>query len=297
MNQKKVKMRPYYKILIKITILLMIIALQLLNSCKKSEFETSEQKEIICIASGLLFAEGPAYRNGSLYFSDIEANTIYKWNNVEGLTVLKNNLSRINGLFFNPQGLLCACEGGNKRIISIDASKNISVITSSYNSKQYNEPNDLWISSTGNIYFTDPNFTSTQTQDGQDVYCILASTGGVTKVISDLVKPNGIVGNSTGTLLYVADYGASKIYRYTISSNGSLSEKQLFASVQADGLTIDEEGNIYAASNEILKFNQQGDLVETRAITGTLTNLFYVKVDNAPMLFATTHNQVYQIEL
>lgn len=293
----KNNMKPYHKILIKMTIILIMIALQLFSSCKETESEASEQSQIKCIVSDLLFAEGPVYHNGSLYFSDIEANTIYKWNEIEGLTVFKSDLTRTNGLYFSPQGILYACEGGNKRIISIDVSKNVTAITGTFNGKQYNEPNDLWISSAGNIYFTDPNFTSTQTQDGQDVYCVLASTGEVIKVIGDLIKPNGIVGNTEGSLLYVADYGASKIYRYTISTNGTLSDKQIFASVQADGLTIDDEGNLYAASNAILKFNQQGVLSESISIEGTLTNLFYVKDGNAQMLFATTHNQVYQIEL
>ncbi len=290
-------MRIYHKVLIKMTIILIMIALQLLSSCKKTESEVSEQNQVKCIVSDLLFAEGPAFHNGSLYFSDIEANTIYKWNESEGLVVFKSNLTRTNGLYFSPQGLLYACEGGNKRIISVDASKNVTAITGTYNGKQYNEPNDLWISPAGNIYFTDPNFTSTQTQDGQDVYCILSSTGEVVKVADDLVKPNGIVGSADGTLLYVADYGSSKIYRYSISSNGSLSDKQTFANVQADGLTIDDEGNLYAASNAILKFNQQGVLAESISIEGTLTNLFYVNDGNTQILYATTHNQVYQIEL
>jgi hypothetical protein len=71
----------------------------------------------------------------------------------------------------------------------------------------------------------------------------------------------------------------------------------LFANVQADGITIDDEGNLYAASNEILKFNQQGILTKSLSISGTLTNLFYAKVNNSQLLYATTHNQVYQIEL
>lgn len=266
-------------------------------SCEKFDSDNENDLKIRCIASGLQFAEGPTYYNGNLYFSDIDGNAIYRWNETDGGIIYKSDLVRPNGLFFNPQGLLYVCEGGNKQIVSIDGLKNISVITDSYNSKPYNEPNDLWVSPSGNIYFTDPNFTSSLTQDGQDVYCVLASTSEVVKVIDDLIKPNGIVGNSDGTILYVTDYGASEIYKFSISTDGSLTNRQLFAKVQADGLTIDDDGNLYAASKSIMIYSSTGELIRTIDLSGTLTNLFYVNENNLQLLYATTHNEVFQISL
>jgi gluconolactonase len=289
-------MNTFHKIASKIAIIIGMIVLQLPCSCKKSEVDSHNSKELKCIVSGLLFAEGPAYNNGTLYFSDIEASTIYKWTEQQGVSTFNTNSARANGLYFSPQGILYACQGGNKRIVTIDDLQNVNVLTSSYNGKPYNEPNDLWISPSGNVYFTDPNFTSTLTQDGQYVFCILAATGEVFRVIDDLVKPNGIVGNHEGTLLYVADWGASKIYRYNITSNGSLSSKVLFANVQADGLTIDDEGNVYAASDQVFKFNSLGELVDNLSVSGTITNLFYVN-SSPDKLFITTHTDVYLQEL
>ena len=275
-------------------LLVIIVILQLLlgSSCKKDIVEIESESELQCVVSDLQFGEGPAYYNGYLYFSDIKANTIYRWNGSSGNTIFRENSGGANGLYFSSGGNLVVCEGGNKRIVSIDPSQKVTVITDSFGSKPYNEPNDLWISPSGNTYFTDPVFTGTQTQDGQYVYCVLATTGSVVKVISDLVKPNGIIGNLTGTLLYVADYGASKIYKYSISSDGSLGNKQLFASVQADGLTIDNDGNLYAASTEVLKFNTNGVLLKRFQVPGTITNLCYIKA-STERLFITTHTGLY----
>jgi len=108
-----------------------------------------------------------------------------------------------------------------------------------------------------------------------------------------LVKPNGIIGHSDGTKLYIADYGASKIYQYSISPDGNLNNNQLFANIQADGLTIDNEGNIYAASKSIMKYNSNGEFLESIEISGILTNLCFIETEN--VLYATTHNEVYQI--
>ncbi len=263
--------------------------------CKKEDVKTENQTELVSLVSGLLFAEGPAYYNGNLFFSDIEASKIYKWSETAGVSLFRQNTGRANDLYFNSQGNLYVCEGGNKRIVAIDANQNVTVITDSYGDKPYNEPNDIWVSPTGNVYFTDPVFTGTLTQDGQNVYCVLASTGKVIKVISDLVKPNGIIGNTAGSMLYVADFGASKIYQYSITSNGSLENKLLFADIQADGLTIDNDGNVYTASKEVMKYSTKGVFLESYPVTGTITNLCFV--NTTKKLFITTHTQLFIKEL
>ena len=277
---------------------ILCLVLLLTVSCQKSSTEASDSIQGIqvqCILSGLKFAEGPAFYNNRLYFSDIEANRIYTWNETEGMQVFTENSGAANGLYFNKDGLLFACQGGNRRVVSIDQSHNVTVVADTFDNKPFNEPNDLWISPAGNIYFTDPVFTGTQSQSGQDVYCVLASTGAVMKVIDDLVKPNGIVGTSDGQILYVADWGGSKIYRYSISADGSLGDKQFFAEIQADGLDTDSEGNLYAAGSSLMKYSSSGSVLENTSITGTLTNICVVE-NNDKVIYATTHSQVYKIK-
>lgn len=266
-------------------------------SCNKDDANENKNTEPQTIVSGLLFAEGPAFYNGSLYFSDIQANKIYKWNESTGSQVFIENSGGANGLYFDVAGNLNVCEGTNKRITSIAQNKTVTVLADKFENKPFNEPNDLWIAPGGNIYFTDPVFSGTLTQTGQYVYCILSSNKQIIKVANDLVKPNGIIGNIEGTELYIADYGASEIYRYSVSPDGTLSNKQLFASVKADGLTVDSQGNIYAASDAIMIYNSQGNLTARIQISGTLTNLCIVETQNQKTLFATTHNEVFKIIL
>lgn len=265
----------------------------LMFGCQKNDNELpSVDYEPVKIISNLQFAEGPAFYNGDLYFSDIDANRIYMWNESAGLTVFKENSGEANGLYFDNSGKLYVCESGNKRVVSIDASQKLTVAADQYNLKPFNEPNDLWISPKSDVYFTDPVYKGTLSQNGEYVYCIKASEGQVLKVVGDLVRPNGIIGNSNGTMLYIADHGAKIIYSYSIMNDGTLANKQVFASVQADGLTIDSQGNIYAASDEIKVFSSRGILIDSISIPGTLTNLCIGGTDNKT-LFITTHNQVF----
>ena len=279
--------------------MLCIFLFQFLLSCQKSDTgsaDTGQVTQVQCILSGLKFAEGPAYYNNKLYFSDIEANTIYTWNATDGLRPFRENSGASNGLYFDKNGNLIACEGGNKRLVSIDQAQNVTIVADSFAKKPFNEPNDLWISPKGDIYFTDPVFTGTSSQDVEGVYCIPASTGKITRVIDDLVKPNGIIGTLDGSILYVADWVGSKIYKYSISTDGTLSNKQIFAEIQADGLSIDAEGNVYAAGSSLMIFNSSGSLFESISIPGTLTNLCVIETSEK-VLFATTHTQVYMITM
>lgn len=286
------------KILFKIPIALMWLLVLLFPACEKSDTSKVfiEENEIQCISSGLQFAEGPAFYNNNLYFTDIGANRIYRWNNSDGVRVFRENSGAANGLYFDMKGQLYVCEGSNKRIVYIDQNQNVVTVTDIYNGKSFNEPNDLWISPEGNIYFTDPVYNGTLTQDGQHVYCVLSNSKEVIRVTDDLVKPNGIIGDYSGSLIYIADWAASKIYRYNILNDGNLTGKFLFANVRADGLTIDDRGNLYAAGDSVYKFNSSGLRISGIGIPGTLTNLCYVKTDKE-LLFITTHDKVYKLIL
>lgn len=263
-------------------------------SCEEDDsVEEVEEQELEVIAEGLQFAEGPAYVNNNLYFSDIAANKIYKWNENIGSQIYLNNSGAANGIYPDKSGKMIVCQGGNKQLISIDANQNISVLTDEFNDIPYNEPNDVWISPNGNIYFTDPVYTGTLSQPGEYVYSVLSSSGEVIKVADDLTRPNGIIGTPDGSKLYIADHGDSKIYQYTISGNGHLSNKKLFAAIQADGLSIDTDGNLYAASKSIMIYNSSGTLIKTIDIPGTITNICVTEGEKKTA-FITTHNKVYK---
>ncbi len=278
----------YYKILLLAGILLIGLI-----SCDKDDTKPQNESKTELIADNLLFGEGPAYSNGMLYFTDIQANTIYSWSEGKGLQVFKENSGGANGLCFDNSGNLIVCEGNNKQITSIDSNGNSTVLADKYNNKPFNEPNDVWVAPNGNIYFTDPVFKGSLTQTCENVYCILKSNNQVIKVADDLIKPNGIIGNSEGSTLFIADYGASKIYQYTILTNGSLTNKLLFANIQADGLSIDNNENIYAAGQYIYIYNPSGELTSTIEVDGTITNLCIVENENKTA-YITTHSSMYK---
>jgi sugar lactone lactonase YvrE/formylglycine-generating enzyme required for sulfatase activity len=251
------------------------------------------------LATGLQFGEGPdADAQGNVFFSDVAADTIYEWSLAGQQSTFRTSSGGANGLMFDKSGNLIACEADNSRIVSITPQGAVTVLASQYSGKRFNEPNDLWIDPRGGIYFTDPVFWGALVQDGQHVYYISPDRSTVTRVISDMVKPNGLIGTPDGAKLYVSDYGAGQTWRYTINTDGSLSNKTLFVSVGSDGMEMDEEGNVYLStdSNAVVAYSSAGTQLETIATPERPTNLCFGGADGRT-LFITTQQGLYSILL
>ncbi len=111
------------------------------------------------LAGGFKFTEGPARdRQGNIFFSDIPNNRIHKWSLAGKLTVFREKSGGANGLFFDRQGNLLACEGGSRRVTSVTPRGKVTLLADSFAGKKLNSPNDLWIDSDGGVYFTDPRY-------------------------------------------------------------------------------------------------------------------------------------------
>ncbi len=256
----------------------------------------ADTAEITLISDTFSFAEGPASNsNGAFFFSDILNDTIYTWSEALGLSVFRENTGGANGLYFDMDANLLACEGSNQQIVSMDSSANVTILTNQYSNLPFNEPNDLWVDPDGGVYFTDPvYFTNNVPQDGEHVYYLSPNNTTTIRVIDDMIRPNGIIGTADGSTLYVTDHGAGETYRYTITDDGTLSDKQLFVSVGADGLTIDSSGNLYLCENGILVYDSTGNLLENITVPGQPTNICFGGSDGHT-LFITTQTAVYTL--
>jgi gluconolactonase len=263
-----------------------------------STLDLSVDLKPVPVAGTYQFTEGPATdSNGNVYFSDINAGKIYKWTPDGSVTVFLEGLNMSNGLMFDKSGNLIACEGGAGRVISIDPQGQITVLADQYNGIRFNEPNDLWIDAQGGIYFTDPAYQSAVVQDGEHVYYLSPDHSQVTRVISDMVRPNGIVGTTDGTTLYVADHGAGQTFAYSINADGTLSNKRLFLSTGSDGMTLDTAGNLYITTqNKVQVYDAAGNLLKEIPTQENPTNVTFAGTDGQT-LFITARTAVYTVAM
>ncbi|MEI6647319.1 MAG: DUF1566 domain-containing protein, partial [bacterium] len=252
------------------------------------------------VVSGLTFTEGPAAdASGNIFFSDIPSDTTYQWSVSNQLSIFRTGTGGANGLAFDRCGNLLACEGDNGQLVAITPQTNVTVLTSTYNSLRYNEPNDLWIDPSGGVYFTDPiYFGHTNEQSGEHVYYLKPDRSSVIRVVSDMVRPNGLVGTPDGKTLYIADWGAGTVYRYGVSTDGTLSNKTTFASVTCDGMTIDTDGHLYLAENVIRVFTSSGQEIEQISVTNARpTNLEFGGSDRKTLFITTVPGALYSLRM
>jgi len=240
--------------------------------------------------------EGPAAApDGAIYFTDIpdgpDLGQILKFDPKTGkVTTFSADSGQANGLAFDPQGKLVACEGvdgGGRKISRWDLKTGKrETLADNIGGKRFNAPNDLCIDKAGRIYFTDPKYVGNEPRELEHraVYKI-DTDGAVSELTHDVEKPNGIALSPDARTLYVADTnngadgpvpqdapapkkGAMKVYAFPLSAQGTIDGPRRtlidFGSENGcDGMTVDSAGNLYLAARSakrpgILVLNPQG---------------------------------------
>jgi gluconolactonase len=254
------------------------------------------------LADGFSFTEGPAPdKAGNVYFTDQPNDRIMKWSTDNKLTSFMQPSGRSNGMFFDKNGLLWSCADEKNEIWKISPGKEVEVVVEFYNKLPYNGPNDLFVTPSGGVYFTDPFYKrpwwdhATMPQQKQCVYYLLPDHRSVVVVIDDMQRPNGIVGTPDGKFLYVADIGGSKTWRYSINADGSLGNKTLFCNMGSDGMTIDTKGNVYLTGNGVTVFDKTGKQLGNIAVPEKWTANVCFGDKDRKSLFITASRGLYRI--
>jgi len=258
------------------------------------------------LAGEYAFTEGPAAdKSGNVYFTDQPNDRIVKWNAADGTVEdwLKP-AGRSNGTYFDPAGNLVTCADEKNELWSISPGKKVTVLLKSFGGKFMNGPNDLWIRPDGGIYFTDPLYArdywkrdKAMQQNGQHVYFLAKGATVPVRVATDLRQPNGIIGTPDGKTLYVADIGARKSYVYEILADGSLTNKKLFCELGSDGMTRDEEGNVYLTGRGVTVFDKSGKQIEHIDVPeGWTANVTFGGSDRK-LLFITASKGIYGMKM
>jgi gluconolactonase len=284
---------------------ILILLIADISNAQKTKSVVSPDAKPIKLAGGFSFTEGPAVdKTGNVYFTDQPNNKILKWSVDGKLTVYCDHCGRANGMFFDHEGNLISCSDQDNQIWSIDTQGNHSVLVHDFEGKLLNGPNDLWIHPDGGIYFTDPIYerpywtrSPAMQLDGQHVYYLSPDRKTLVRVVTDMVKPNGIIGTPDGKLLYVADIGAGKTYLFAIQKDGSLTDKTLFVTMGSDGMTIDAKGNVYLTGKGVTVFNPKGEKIAQIPVDARWTANVCFGGKDRKTLFITASESFYSIRM
>jgi gluconolactonase len=304
-NEERGKLREFS------TRSLAVIPLLTLTSCLVTATCCGQEADIVApgatlekLADGFSFTEGPACdAAGNIYFTDQPNDRIMKWSVDDKLSIFKQPCGRSNGLYFDRAGNLWACADAHNELWCIAPDGTVEVVVQSYQGKLLNGPNDLWFRPDGGIYFSDPFYKrkywnrGPMEQDCMGVYFVTSDRSQVVRVASDLQTPNGLIGTPDGKRLYVADIKAKKTYAYDIQDDGSLKNKRLFCNLGSDGMTIDNEGNVYLTGRGVTVFNAQGKQIKQVPVDARWTANVCFGGKDRQSLFITASDSLYRLRM
>jgi gluconolactonase len=267
----------------------------------------SPDAKIEVIADGLDWSEGPLWleKNKMLIFSDVPQNTIYKWTEAKGKevyltpsgytdTAKRGGETGSNGLTLDNDGKLILTQCGNRQIALMNApldkpAPNFKSIANTYKGKKFNSPNDVIVSSTGEMYFTDPPYGLEKNMRDpkkeipfQGVYKV-KKNGEVILLVDSITRPNGIILLPGEKTLIVANSDPAKPNWYAFDVAGDhLTNARIFHSTLGgekgikglpDGMKADKAGNIFASGpGGIWIFDKAGKLVGKIRVTESASN-------------------------
>lgn len=213
------------------------------------------------LTTDLEFGEGPRWRDGRMWFSDMFKGCVSTIDDTGRIEVLAP-LHRPSGLGFMPDGRLLAVameEGALKVLVDGRFDTHLDLSFGGTHTL-----NDLLVLPSGDIYVD--CYLREGRRSGRDFVAHISPEGVISRAVDSLRTPNGIVADEAGRTLYVAETFGEKIWKFSIKADGSLSDRQVFADLAGrhpDGLTLDAEGALWAgffSTGEFLRIDSGGHI-------------------------------------
>ena len=217
-----------------------------------------------------------------------------------GVSLFMEPTNRANGLTRDPSGRLLACEHDTRRVTRMEPDGSITVVASNYRGRRLNRPNDVIVSSKGDIYFTDPGFpTPGLDLDWNGVYHVSPDLGTITLIVWDFSRPNGLALSPDESILYINDTRRRHIRAFDLEPNGMplIATDRVFCDLggeregNPDGMKVDVEGNVYCGgSGGIWVMDASGSHlgIIVHGAPGT-TNLAFGGEDWRTLFYTTRH--------
>jgi gluconolactonase len=272
------------------------------------------------VASGFQFAEGPMWREGRLWFSDLVGNKMYAIapdgkmqlmiDDSGGLSnVPAGSFQGSNAMVTDEDGSVLMCQHGLRRIVRLDKNLHMTPFLDKFEGKKFNSPNDLVFSPDGSLWITDPPFglAGKDKDPAKELPfngVFRYANGKLTAPIKDLTNPNGIGFSPDGKTLYVSNSGPKMfLVKYDVAANGTVSNPIKLIEYPdqpnnevPDGLKVDSLGNIWSSGpGGIRIFTPQGKVLGQIKLPEVAANIAWAS--DGKTMYITGSTSIYRIKL
>ncbi|MFP6664597.1 MAG: SMP-30/gluconolactonase/LRE family protein [Deltaproteobacteria bacterium] len=222
------------------------------------------------IAEGFAFLEGPRWRDGALYFSDMHGHAVFRWSATDGVSKIVDVPTRPSGLGWDNAGRMLIVSMQDRSLLRL-ANGSLTKIADLSEIATF-DTNDMVVDSRGGAYIGNFGFPLEGDGSGTPVAAKLVYVdpqGGVHIVADEMLFPNGSVITPDGKTLIVGETMAGRLSAFDIADDGMLSGRRVWADLAGrapDGCCLDAEGAVWVASvttNEFVRIREGGAIVDT----------------------------------
>jgi gluconolactonase len=272
------------------------------------------------VAGGFKFTEGPMWREGRLWISDVVGDKIFAVSPAGKVDLLVDKAGGYkdpppgkylgpNAMVTDKDGTVILAQQGGRKLMRIDNHLMLSLFLDKFEDKKFNSPNDLVFAPDGSLWFTDPSYglaggnkDPAKEIPFNGVYRY--ADGKLTVAIKDLPLPNGLGFSPDGKTFYVCNSGPKMaVHQYRVAPDGSLFEGALLIAFPdgsgpgvPDGMKVDSAGNIWTtAPGGIRIIAPDGKVLGQIKLPETAANLAWA--DGGKTLYITAQTSVYRLKV
>ncbi len=182
---------------------------------------------------------------------------VFRWSPEKGLRVWRDDSPEATSFRPDGKGGYYVVEQTTRQVTRWnEQAECTAVLADRFEGKRLNRPNDLRVHPDGSLWFTDPDFLfglrpdEVKELEGQYIFRLDLEAKELTAVVKDAKKPNGIAISEDGKTLFFTDSLSKNIYRAPILDDGTVGEREIFATSELfglDGLTLDSQGRLWCA--------------------------------------------------
>ena len=224
--------------------------------------------EPVVILDGIVFPEGPRWRDGRLFFSDMHAHRVMSVTPRGKAEIVQEcGTMRPSGIGWLADGRMIVVDMAGRKLVRVDGDRLVD--HADLAPFAVDDCNDMVVDRRGRAYVG--CVTRKRDADGRQLTTniILAEPDGTVRLAaSGLRFPNGSAISADGKTFIVAETFARRLTAFDIAADGTLGNRREFASVHPatpDGICLDAEGAAWVASPttaEFLRVREGGEVVE-----------------------------------
>ncbi|MCG7914562.1 MAG: gluconokinase, GntK/IdnK-type [Candidatus Thiodiazotropha weberae] len=214
----------------------------------------------------LMFPEAPRWQDNQLWFTDQHARQVVRVN-LQGESHVVAELDDLpGGLGWLPDGRLLVVSMTKRRILALSDHK-LALYADLYELASYH-CNDLLVDPLGRCYAGNFGYDLHGGEAQAPAELILVNRDAKPQLAAEqLIFPNGSALSQDGKTLLVAETFASRITAFTVSTDGSLTQRRLWADLNGaypDGIALDSQQNLWVAApnrSRLLLVKEGGEIV------------------------------------